>query len=95
MKYLKSKDKKVFLSVYILPGSSKTEIIGLYDDALKIKLKSSPVNNQANKELIEFLSKKLKISKSNIEITSGSTQKRKLLTLNGCTSEYVLGIFSL
>lgn len=90
--YLKNKDKKLLLSVYVIPRSSKTEIIGVFNDALKIKLKSPPVDNEANKELINFLAQKLKISKLNIDIISGYKNKRKIFTLSECSLEVVKGI---
>ena len=60
-----------------MPKSSRTEVSGLYGDYLKIKLKSPPVANAANEELISFLSNRLKVPKRSIEIVSGSTGKRK------------------
>ena len=77
MSFFKQKDSLIILSVYVVPKSSRTEVSGLYGDYLKIKLKSPPVDNAANEELISFLSDKLKVSKRNIEIVSGHTGKRK------------------
>jgi len=63
-----------------LPRSSKNEIVGeLPDGTLKIKLKAPPVDGEANKELIKFLSKEWKIPKSNIKILKGKTNKTKLI----------------
>lgn len=93
--WLKENKTNLIVSVYVLPRSSRTEVVGIYEDTLKIKLKSPPVDNEANKELVRFLAQKLKISKSNINITSGQLSKRKILTILGCTSEYVRGIFSI
>ncbi|MBI1858933.1 MAG: YggU family protein [Candidatus Melainabacteria bacterium] len=82
---MKEKKEKgsLILSVYIVPRSSKTEIVGPYGDALKIKLNAPPVDGKANEELVYFLSKKLKISKSNIKMISGFNQKRKVLSITG------------
>lgn len=93
--YLKVENKKLILSVYVVPRSSKTEVVGLYNGSLKIKLKSPPVDNEANEELVKFLAQKLKIPKTNINIVSGNQSKKKNIALSGCTSEYILGIFSL
>lgn len=85
MSWIKEKKEKgsLILSVYIVPRSSKTEIVGPYGDALKIKLNAPPVDGKANEELVYFLSKKLKISKSNIKMISGFNQKRKVLSITG------------
>ena len=72
------------LNIYVVPRSSKSEIIGIYNDSLKIKLKSPPVDNAANEELVRFLTLKLKIPKSNIEIIKGQNQKKKIISISGC-----------
>ena len=71
------------LNIYAAPRSSKSEIIGIYNDCLKIKLKSLPVDNAANEELVKFLSNKLQIPKSNIKIISGHKQKKKVVYVKG------------
>jgi uncharacterized protein (TIGR00251 family) len=89
MSFYKVIKDRINLSVYVVPRSSKTEVIGLYGDFLKIKLKSPPVDNEANEELIRYISEKLKISKSNIRIVSGQTQKKKILSLFGGTIDKI------
>ncbi|MCK9361397.1 DUF167 domain-containing protein [Patescibacteria group bacterium] len=70
------------LTVRVVPNSSKTEITGwMADGALKIKLAAPPVDGEANRELISYLAKTLKLSKSDVEITNGQTSKKKTLRL--------------
>lgn len=83
MSWIKEKNNSVVLTVHVVPGTSRTEIVGPYGDALKIKLNAPPVDGKANEELIRFLSKKFKTPKSNIEIMSGFNQKRKILSIRG------------
>ena len=71
------------LPVYVLPQSSKTEIVGMHGGALKIKLKAPPVDGAANEELIKFLAEKLRIPKKNIKILKGQNQKRKIISISG------------
>ena len=66
------------VKVKISPNSSKNEIIKT-DDGVKIKLTAQPIDNKANKALVEFLSKELKIPKTFIEIMRGSVSKDKVL----------------
>jgi uncharacterized protein (TIGR00251 family) len=72
------------LNIYVVPRSSKSEIVGIYNDCLKIKLKSPPVDNAANEELIKFLAEKLNIPKRSIEIIKGHAQKKKIISLSSC-----------
>lgn len=79
MSYIKSSDSKTILKVYVQPGASKNEFVGLYGDParLKIKIKAQPQDGEANAEVINFLAKTLGISKSKIEITRGHTSRQK------------------
>ena len=93
--HLKQNKDKTTLTVYVVPRSSKNEIVGIYNDALKIKLKAPPVDNEANEELINFLSKKLKVSKSSIEIVSGFRKKKKIILLKGLNYNTVIGLLEI
>lgn len=75
--------KKAILKVKIQTRSSRREIIGWHDDEVKIKLTNPPIENQANRELLKFLSSKLGISKSSIEIVSGQTSSHKRIMIEG------------
>lgn len=66
------------LKIRIVPNSSKNEII-LEDEFVKVKITAQPIENKANKALVEFLSKTFKIPKSSIEIIKGQTSKEKTL----------------
>ena len=52
-------------------------IVGLYGDALKIKLTAPPVDGAANKLCIKYLAKCLVVPKSSLEIISGHTSRTK------------------
>ena len=67
------------LKVKVVPRSSINKIVGMEGDALKVKVKASPVEGLANKDLVALLSKRLKISKKSVEIISGHTSRLKLV----------------
>jgi len=72
----------IILKIKAQPSASRSEFAGLYgDDAIKIRLAAPAVEGSANKELIKFLSKKFKISKSEVEFISGQNSKIKLIKL--------------
>lgn len=68
----------LIIRVKIVPNSSKNDII-IEDEFIKVKVTAQPIENKANKALIEFLSKSFKIAKSNIEILKGDTSKDKTI----------------
>ncbi len=69
-------------NIKVIPKSSQTEIIKSRDDFLKIKLKAVPEKGKANAELIKFLAKHFKTSKSNINIIKGKTGRNKIIEIN-------------
>ena len=85
------KDGNLILSVRVLPKSSKSEIVGEYDGALKVKIKSPPVEGAANQELIKVLAKFFDVPKNAIEILSGQTSKTKQVKIVGGKSANLRG----
>jgi uncharacterized protein (TIGR00251 family) len=69
----------VRIAVQITPNAKKTEVIGVLDDALKLRLQAQPIEGRANEALVKFLSRSLKVPKSAVVITHGLTSKRKLV----------------
>lgn len=74
----------VIIQVRAQPRSSKAGVDGLWgDDAVKVKIRSAPVDGKANKELIETLADAFDISKSAVVFKSGETSKTKRILLTG------------
>jgi len=90
MVWFKQDKSNVLLNIYVVPRSSKTEVVGEYNGYLKIKLKSPPVDNAANEELIRFLSEKLEIPKRNLRIIKGQAQRRKIVSVVNCDFKNVI-----
>lgn len=77
--YISEKEDFFIINLKVIPNAKKTEIIGLLDEALKIKVSSPPVEGKANAQIIKFFSDYLKVSKSKLEIISGEKSKYKQL----------------
>lgn len=75
----------VRIAVQITPNAKKTEVIGVLDDALKLKLAAQPIEGKANEALIKFLAGALKVPKSAVTITHGQTNKRKLVEVRSAS----------
>ncbi len=86
------KDGAIFFNVKVVPRSSKSEMVGKLDGALKIKLKSPPIDGAANAELVKLLSKTFGVSKSEIEIVGGQTSKLKQIKISNLESEKFLKV---
>lgn len=82
-------DGRITLTLHIQPGAKKTETAGLHGDALKIRLAAPPVDGKANEALIKFIAEALKLPKSAVNLKSGQTSRRKVLEVQGATTEAV------
>jgi uncharacterized protein (TIGR00251 family) len=71
----------VRLYVQVLPNAKKTEVVGLIDGALKIRLKAQPIEGQANEELIRFIATKMKLPKKQISVVRGLTSRQKTIEI--------------
>ena len=71
----------VRLAVQIQPNAKKTEVVGVLDDALKIKLQAAPIEGKANDALVRWVAGTLSVPRSAVEITHGHTNKRKLIAV--------------
>ena len=83
------------VQVKVLPNSSKCEITGIIDNAVKIKLDVPPVEGKANEKLIKFLSKVLNIPKTSISISGGEVSRNKVLFIQGNPDELSIRLKSL
>ena len=69
--------------IKVQPGAVKNEIVGVQEDTLKIKINTPPVKGKANRVLIDFLAKKLRVKRTEVEIIGGHTSKVKKIKVGG------------
>lgn len=66
-----------YLLIYVQPGAKSTEIIGIHDGALKIKLNAPPIDGRANSALQKFLAKQFDVPLKNIKLLTGEKNRKK------------------
>ena len=70
------------LNIKVIPKSSLNKVIKISETELKVKLTSPPVDGEANKKLIEILSKEYNVAKSKIRIVKGEASKSKIVDID-------------
>lgn len=76
------KEGLCYLKVRIVPKSPQNLIVEkMTDDSWKIRVAAPAEKSKANRELIAFLAKTLKISREKISIISGGKDRGKLLKI--------------
>ena len=83
----------VVITVKVVPGSSRTESVGLHGQMYKIKIAAPPEKGKANKMLVAFLAGELNIKKNAVQIKSGETSCVKQIVLRGVTEQDVQSHF--
>lgn len=73
------------LAVQVAANAKKTEVIGIADDVLKIKLHAQPIEGKANEALVRFIAEQLHVPRTAVSVTHGLTSKRKLLLVTSST----------
>ena len=85
--FLKDTAEGIIVSIRISPNAAKNSVIGYTDDYLKIKISSPPIENKANKKLIEYLSEIFDIPKSKVSFVFGEKSKIKRILLSNLAKE--------
>jgi hypothetical protein len=88
-------DKSNRLAVRVSPSASRSEVIGLKEGVLQVRIAAPPVKGKANRELIDFLSRALGVRKSAVSIVKGETSRNKVIAIAGKSREEVIRRLSL
>jgi uncharacterized protein (TIGR00251 family) len=80
----------VRMRVYVAPRSARDEVVGVHNGELKVALSAPPVEGAANRALVEYMAKRLGISKSAVRLVSGETSRHKTLNIEGVTAGTIM-----
>ena len=78
------------LTIQVQPNASKSECVGLYGDALKIRVAAPPVDGRANEALLAFLAERLAVPPSTLAIQSGAGGRHKRVLCKTLSAAVVL-----
>ena len=92
MAYFSENVDGIILNVKAQPRSSRSGLDGLVGDAVKVRIRSAPVDGKANKELVETLADAFGLPKSRVIFKGGETSKMKRILLQGLTAEQVRAV---
>lgn len=82
-----SSEKAITITVRVTPRSSRSEVVGMADGVLRVRLTSPPVDGAANEELVRVLAKAYHVPKSDIVIISGINARTKLVRITGAADQ--------
>jgi uncharacterized protein (TIGR00251 family) len=73
----------VRLRLRIQPRASRSEVVGLHGETIRIRLAAPPVDGAANDELVRHLAEVLGVPRRAVEITAGHAARLKTVTVAG------------
>ena len=81
------------LSLKVVPGSSRDEIVGWLGDSLKMKVKAPPEKGRANEAVVALLAERLRIDASSIAMVSGHGSPAKVVDVDGMDAAAIRAAF--
>jgi uncharacterized protein len=85
--WLRASAAGVSLAVVVTPRASRTELAGVAEGRLRIRVAAPPVAGAANDELVRFLAKALGLPRSALTVTAGLAGRRKTVVAAGIAAE--------
>jgi uncharacterized protein (TIGR00251 family) len=82
--------KNRLLAVKVTPNAGRSEITGLKEGVLQVRIAAPPDKGKANKELVDFLSGVVGVRKSSILIVKGQASRNKAIAIEGMSAEEIL-----
>jgi len=70
------------LRIFLQPRASQNEWAGWHNGRICLRVTAAPVNNQANRECVKFISKSLKTAKTNVKVVRGQTSRFKTVEIH-------------
>ena len=81
------------ISLKVVPGSSRDEVVGWLGDLLKVKVKAPPEKGRANESVVALLADRLGVDASSIAVVSGHGSPAKVVAVEGMDDEAIRQAF--
>ncbi|MCP4593557.1 MAG: DUF167 domain-containing protein [bacterium] len=85
----------VLIPVKVVPGASKTRIMGELDGRLKVAVSAAPEQGKANDALTSFLAGQLGVRRRAVTVDRGPTSPLKTVRVEGVSAVQVREALSL
>jgi hypothetical protein len=77
----------VEFAVKVVPGSTRTRILGPLGDALKVAVSAPPEKGKANQAVVRLLAEALGTARGAITVVSGQASPKKVILIRGGSAE--------
>ena len=73
------------LAVWVTPGAPRSEVAGVADGRLRLRLAAPAHEGKANAELVRLVAETLGVPRRQVDLATGASGRRKLLRVHGVT----------
>ncbi len=64
-----------------MPNAKRTQVDGLHDGALRVRLAAPPIDGRANQALVAWLAKSLGVARRDVVVLRGESGRRKQVAI--------------
>lgn len=75
------------VDIHVVPNARQTELDGLHDGALRVRLHAPPVDGKANEALVVWLAQQLDIPRRSVSLIRGLSHRRKQLRIDAVAAQ--------
>ncbi len=75
-----------------MPGSRRTELVGRYGDAWKLRVVAAPERGRANDAICAWLGELAGVGSGNVRVLSGASSRDKLIEVSGVSEAELVGM---
>jgi len=73
------------LRLRVVPGATRSRVVGRHGDAWKVKVSAPPEGGRANDAVLVLLADTLDVTRRDLELVSGRSSRDKVVALAGMT----------
>lgn len=92
MSYYLEKPGGLEVRVRVQPKASRTQLEGVRDEQLRVRLTAPPVDNAANQAIVEFIAKVIGVPKSRVALSAGHKSRDKTLFIQGDAAQLAIAL---
>jgi uncharacterized protein len=70
------------VEVKVTPRASRDEIVGIRDGVLAVRVSAPPVDNAANRAVVNLIAKRAGVARSRVSITRGKRSRSKRIEID-------------
>ena len=83
------------LRVKVVPGTSRSKVVGMLGDRLKLAVAAPPEAGKANKAVCQLMAKVLGVPARDVVVSVGTSNPHKTLTITGMSPKGVIEYLAL